>query len=727
MNMRLSTSFVLALLCCSLFSQDRPEWPATAIETGPIIDGNIIDDAIWQMIPAITDLKQQRPNFDQPASERTEVRIAYDNKNLYVSAVCFDQQPDKLVVNDNRRDASLENTDAFIFIIDTYHDRQNGFVFGTNSAGLEYDAQVDNEGQGNFSGNRQQRGVIGGFNLNWDASWVVKSEKGDYGWSAEFQIPLKTIRFRLGDDITWGLNFQRNISKTNEVAFWSLVPLTIELRRISLAGTLTGLNLKNPGNLKLIPYALTSLENDHTDIDQNYRGRFDAGLDVKFSVTPSMTLDLTYNTDFAQVEVDEQQVNLDRFNLFFPEKRPFFLENAGLFSVGAPGEIDLFFSRRIGIDEGGQQVPILGGARLSGKLNNTSMGLLNMYTDQISDVGIERNAFTVARVNHEFRGSRSSLGGAFINRAGLGGIENDFNSTFAIDGKYGIGPKAQVEGFVARSNTPGIDEGQHAYQLSTGYNWGGWLLRAAYSEVGKGFNPEVGFLLRDDFRKAEFLVFRTFRASEKSKMLENRPHISYRGYWNSEGFQETGFLHIDNHWVWKSLFEVHTGINFTKEGVTKDFEISEGVVVPAATYDHWETQIVIITNPSKPIAFNSRHVNGGFFGGMRYSQSGTLAIRLGDKFTSEWRYTHNDIRLDAGNFTTDIFGTRLSYAFTPSIFLQSLVQYNSVSETFAINARFGWLQQSNTGLFVVFNHGRVDGLPQSTNFIVKFSKLFDVL
>ncbi len=727
MNQRISTTLVLLALSLTLAGQDRPTWPSTQIEMAPVIDGNIIDDAVWQTIPAITDLQQQRPNYAQPVSEPTEVRVAYDAKNLYISAVCFDQEPDKLVVNDNRRDGSLENTDAFIFIIDTYHDRQNGFVFGTNSSGLEYDAQVDNEGQGNFSGNRQQRGVIGGFNLNWDASWEVQTDRGDYGWSAEFKIPLKTIRFRLGDDITWGFNFQRIISKTNEVAFWSLVPLTIELRRISLAGTLTGLNLKNPGNLKLIPYVLTSLDNDHTMPQENYRGKLDAGLDVKFSVTPSMTLDLTYNTDFAQVEVDEQQVNLDRFNLFFPEKRPFFLENAGLFSVGAPGEIDLFFSRKIGIGDDGQQVPIIGGARVSGKLNNTSVGLLNMYTDELSEFGIERNAFTVARVNHEFRGTRSSLGGAFINRAGLGGLADDFNSTFAIDGKYGFGPKAQIEGFVARSQTPGIDEGQHAYQISTGYNWGGWLLNAGYSEVGKGFNPEVGFLLRDDFRKAEVLVFKTLRASEESKMLENRPHISYRGYWNSAGFQETGFLHIDNHWVWKSLFEIHTGINFTKEGVTKAFEISEGIVVPAATYDHLESQIVIITNPSKPISFNSRHVNGGFFGGKRYSQSGTLSVRLGDKFTSEWRYTHNDIRLDAGDFTTDIFGTRLSYAFTPSIFLQSLIQYNSVSETFAINARFGWLQQSNTGLFVVFNHGRVDGLPQSTSFIVKFSKLFDVL
>lgn len=724
--LRYYLAVAIACLAVIVSAQDRPSFAAQQIDAAPLIDGEIIKDEVWKKIRPLTDLKQQRPDFGQAPTEPTEVRIAYDNRNLYVSAICFDKEPEKTVVTDIRRDGSLGDTDAFIFIIDTYYDRQNGFVFGTNPAGMEYDAQVDNEGQGNFSGNRQQSGAIGGFNLNWDASWTVKTQRGDYGWSAEFEIPLKSIRFRLGDDLSWGLNIQRNISKSNEVVFWSLVPLTIELRRTSLAGTLTGMNMKNPGNLLLIPYTLGSVERDHVS-DTKVRSRFDAGLDLKYSITPSVTLDLTYNTDFAQVEVDDQQVNLDRFNLFFPEKRPFFLENAGLFNIGAPGEIDLFFSRRIGIAEGGRQVPILGGARLSGKLNNTNIGLLSMFTDEISDIGQERNAFTVARVNHEFRGTRSSLGGAFVNRVGLGGVDDDYNSTFAIDGKYGFGPKAQVEGFFASSTTPGIENGQHAYQVSTGYNWGGWLLRAAYSEVGKGFNPEVGFLLREDFRKVDLLVFKTLRAGENSKLLENRPHVSYRAYWNSEGFQETGFLHVDNHFVWRNLFEVHTGINFTKEGVVAPFEISEGVIVPAATYDHIESQIVIITNPSKPVSISTRHVNGGFFGGRRYAQSGTLSVRIGDRFTSEWRIQHNDIRLPSGKFTADIFGNRFAYSFSPNVFLQSLIQYNNVSKTAAVNLRFGWLQKANTGLFVVFNHGRVDGLPQSSSFIVKYSRLFDVI
>lgn len=693
-------------------------------ESYPTIDGDILNDPVWQTVPEISDLRQQQPNFGLPASEKTTIRVAFDEKHLYVSAVCYDSQPNSLVVRDARRDASLENTDAFLFVIDTYFDRQNGFIFGTNTSGIEYDAQIDNDGEGNFNNNRQQGGVIGGVNLNWDASWTVATETGDYGWSAEFKIPLKTIRFRSGENVKWGINFQRNITKTNELSFWNVLPLGFELKRVSLAGQMDGLNLKKPGNLKAIPYVLASINNTH-NTNSDYESEFDAGLDIKYSVTPSMTLDLTYNTDFAQVEVDEQQVNLDRFNLFFPEKRPFFLENAGLFTVGAPGEVDLFFSRRIGIGDGGLQVPIVGGARLSGKINNTNIGVLNMFTDE-SDINLNHTAYTVARVNHEFRGSRSSLGGAFINKHGLGESEVR-NSTFALDGKYGIGQKATLEGFVAKTDSPGINDGDLAYKFGAEYQWDGWFLFGKFTEVGEGFNPEVGFLLRESFRKAEFLIFKTIRAHESSTFLENRPHVSYRSYWDLNGFQETGFLHIDNHWVWKSGFEVHTGVNFTKEGVKKAFEINPGVIVPAGNYNHAESQFVLFTNSSRPVSFNLRSVNGGFFGGTRFAQSASLAVRIGEKFTSEWSLRHNDINLPGGDFTTDIFGSRLSYSFRPNIYLQSLIQYNSVSKTWASNIRFGWLQKANSGLFVVFNQGRVDGELDNTSFIIKFSKLFDVL
>lgn len=726
-------SFLIALVCyVPLQSQEPPKstlpaYYATVLEEDPVVDGEVINDPVWQMIPAITDLIQIRPNYGALVSEKTEVRIAYSSTTFYVSVVCYDTDAKGIVVSDSRRDADLNDEDSFLFIIDTYHDRQNGFLFGTNAQGMEYDAQIDNEGKGNFNANRQQGGVIGGTNINWDATWKVRSQLGDYGWSAEFAIPFRSLRFAPGENKTWGLNFQRNISKNTETAYWTSLPLGFDMKRLSLAGSLNGLNLRNPGNLKLIPYVLGQHVNDKA-MDGN-ETNFDAGADIKYSVTPSLTLDLTYNTDFAQVEVDDQQVNLDRFNLFFPEKRAFFLENAGQFGVGSPGEVDLFFSRRIGIGENGSLVPIIGGGRLSGKVGQTNIGFLSMFTDDVAEADIEKNNFTVARVNHNFGGTRSSLGGIFVNRAGLGEMDDDYNRVYAMDGKWGIGNKATINGFVAKSVTPGIDNGDHAFKLLGNYEWGGWNINAGYTEVGEGFNPEVGFLQRTAFKKPEFLVFKAHRFKDAGKLLEIRPHVSYRGYWNFDDQLITSFLHVDNHWVLKSGFEIHTGINFTAEQVFEEFTISD-VPVPVGYYNNEELQLVITTNPNTALSFDTRTIIGGYFNGHQITNSGTAKYRIGDRFNSSLTMSHSDIQLATGNLTALVGGLRLAYSFTPRIFLQSLIQRNNVSNITSVNARFGWLQNANTGLFVVFNVVKDDDLIDAIDnqtFTIKYTHRFDIL
>lgn len=714
---------------------ERPTVNAIQLNEDPVIDGEVINDELWQKHPAFDDLKQIRPYAGKPASEKTDIRIGYTNEMLYVAVVCYDTQPDKLVVSDARRDASLDGTDSFLFIIDTYHDRQNGFIFGTNSLGIEYDGQVDNEGQGNTNTNRQQGGTIGGFNLNWDASWEVRTQVGDYGWSAEFAIPLRTIRFASGNDRTWGLNIQRNIRKTNEVVYWAPLPIQFDLKRLSLAGELKGLNLRNPGNLKLIPYVLDKVSRDYKDVPSETKNKPDFGADIKYSITPSLTLDLTYNTDFAQVEVDQQQINLDRFNLFFPEKRPFFLENAGFFTVGSPGEVDLFFSRKIGIANTGQIVPIIGGARVSGRIDKTNIGVLSMFTDKATfddTVNIQKNNFNVVRINQQV-GQRSTIGGTFVSREGLGDISGDNNSTFALDGKIGIGKKAQVTGFLAHSQTPGETRDENAFKLQTQYQWNGFDTNFAYTQLGEGFNPEVGFLQRSAFRKPEFLILKQVRMNGKlGGMLEIRPHVSYRGYWDFNGFQQTGFLHIDNHWVWRNGFEIHTGTNFTKEGSVTDFKISGlGVVHQAGTFPNQEAQVVVITNPSKKVYISTRHVMGGYFSGSRSAHSGTIGYRIGDRFNSEFSFDHNDIHLIIEglkrNFATDVIGARVAYAFAPRINLQSFTQYNSALDLWSANIRFNLLEQANTGLFVVFNSIWQEGDVTSRSLTVKYTHIFNIL
>ena len=712
------------------FIKVRPEVKINYIENDPIIDGNVINDKIWNSIFPITSMTQVTPNFGEPSSEKTEIRLAYTDRNLFISVVGFDSDPSKIVVSDSKRDADLNDEDSFLFILDTYNDFQNGFLFGTNSDGMQYDAQIDNEGIGNFNPNsRQKGGTLGGTNVNWDASWEVKTIKGDFGWSAEFSIPLNSLRFLPGENKTWGLNFQRNISKNSETSFWASLPLGFDIKRVSISGKLKGLDLKSPKNLKIIPYAIGNASYQKLDNQTDVSVDLDAGFDIKYSLTPGLTLDLTYNTDFAQVEVDEQQVNLDRFNLFFPEKRAFFLENAGQFSVGSPGEVDLFFSRRIGIGDEGQVVPIKGGGRISGKIGQTNVGILNMVTDEISDQNIYENNFSVARVNHDFNNSRSSLGVVYVGKNEMGDSNKHYNNVYAIDGKLGLGKKADITGFFSKSDSPGIDSSDHSFKLIANYNWDGWRINAGYTEVGEGFNPEVGFLMRSAFKKPEFIVFKQIRLKDFGPLLEVRPHIAHRSYFDFQDRLVSSWTHIDNHWVWPSGFEIHTGVNITSEGVFDAFKISD-VEIPSGEYYHNELQLYIKSNPNTALSFTSRTVIGGYYGGDRFLFSNNLKYRIGNKFNSTLNLDYTKLNLENGDINALITGLRLSYSFSPKMYLQSLIQYNNVTNVTSVNTRFGMLQTANSGLFVVINFIKdSDWFDYINNrsISVKYSYQFDAL
>ncbi|MFT4603529.1 MAG: hypothetical protein ACI9W4_000244 [Rhodothermales bacterium] len=732
------TRFPLLVLACFLTSQalgqvatiptEGPAHVVSGTDVGPTVDGNVIADPFWSAIPAVTDFWQTEPDAGQPVSERTELRIAYTADTLYVGVVLHDADPGGMVISDARRDGSLDDTDSFRFILDTYADGQNGFVFGTSPSGVEFDAQVSREGQGGFGGGRQQGGSGAGFNINWDGSWAVRTQTGDFGWSAEFAIPFRTLRYPADAVQEWGFNAQRVIRRKSEKAFWAPLPRAWNLNRVSVAGTLQGIEVPNRRNLAVTPYGLGRSSADFTGPETVTDSGIEFGVDLKYGLTPSMTLDATYNTDFAQVEVDEQQVNLDRFSLFFPEKRPFFLENAGLFAVGEPSEVELFFSRRIGIQDGAA-VPIVAGARVSGQVGGTRIGLLNMQTG--SDDGRHvANNFSVVRLQKELP-NRSSIGFIGTNKEGVGSNApaNDFNRLIAMDGRLGIGRFGQVQGFLARTESPGGDPDSWGANVEANYQDEVWRFIAAYTRVGSSFNPELGFLRRSSYEKITVLAFRSIRPESFLGLHEVRPHISYRAYWGLDGFHETGYLHIDNHWEWPGGYEIHSGVNFTREGVREAFEIEDGVVVPTDTYDHREAQIVAFTDQSRPISVNSRTTVGGFFGGDRASIAPSVLLRGGEALTVEIGGSYNRVSLPGGSFTANLYRARVSYSFTPRVYLQSLVQYSEQSESWSANLRFGWLQRANTGLFVVINQtGALEAALDEAlqrGIIVKYSRLFD--
>lgn len=726
----------------------RPVVNASRVTKGPTLDGDVLGEAIWQSATPITEFWQEQPDQGQPASQRTEVRILFSAETLYVGVVCYDNDPSSIVVSDARRDADLDETDSFRMLFDTYRDTQNGFIFGTNPAGIEYDGQVTNEGQGGggLRFGQQMSGSGGGFNLNWDGAWSVRTKTTDVGWTAEFAIPFRTLRFPGGSGHTWGLNFQRNIRRRNERSYWAQIPRQFDLNRVSLAGSMVGLQAPVLRTLRVTPYALgnviTSGEkppsgNVPTDLKSN------VGVDIKYNLTPSLVLDGTVNTDFAQVEVDDQQVNLDRFSLFFPEKRPFFLENSGFFTVGNPGEVDLFFSRRIGISPLGQRIPIVAGTRVSGKAGRYNVGLLNMQAEETDfrDVGrgvVQSNNFGVVRLSRDLP-NRSSFGVLFVNRQGSGSFSpvSDYNRTYSMDGRLGIRQNSVVTGFLSKTQTPCRRENcsgrTDAFNVRSRTQLQRVDVNLGYQEVGDQFNPEVGFLNRRAYRKADAFVMTRFRPANFMKIQELRPHVLSRAYWGLDGMQETGFHHVDMHWQWKSGAEMHTGMNLTQEGVRAPFEIYPRVFVPPGDYRHKEANLVFFTNQGAPVSFRVTTFLGGFFGGTRRTLQSSVRARVGETLNTEVSHQANDVTLPWGAFTAHLLRASVSYSFTTRAFLQSLVQYNAQADLWSMNIRFGLLQAANTGLFVVYTDTR--GLydlierPERTDrtFIIKFSRMFDLL
>ena len=719
-----------------VFSQNiyLNEKSINAVETNtpPKIDGNVLDDPAWKNISQTTGFIQQSPYEGKQASEKTIVKIAFTKDHFYLSVVCYTNQTENIIINDTRRDSPLDDMDSFIFILDTFNDNQNGYAFGTNAAGIEYDAQITKGGENIARIGRFSSGAGGAFNINWDGSWVVKTKIHEDRWSAEFEIPFKTLRYKSEKTQEWGVNFQRVNASIQEVSHWSPINRQFTVNRLISAGALTGVSPPLSQNIKFIPYFLTQRNSNSGDKAKTNTYESEGGFDGKVSIGSGLNLDLTYNTDFAQAEADEQQINLDRFSLFFPEKRAFFLENAGLFSVGdnsfGGSEVSMFFSRRIGLAGAGNQVPINGGARLTGTIANMRVGLLNMSTK--SAQGRPSNEYQILRLKKELP-NRSHVGAIATNLIKLDN-EKYSNEVVALDAKWGIGEVSQIDGYTAISNTPNLDkEKAYAFRLqasSTGKMYSNAL---SYTEIGEDFNPEMAFLKRSGgYRKWSGRIFTRLRPENDLGVLELRPHVNYDGYWKLNGFHQTGKLHVDNHLEFRSGYEIHTGINFTKEGLIEDFDIfpSKSIVVPKSTYDHMEAQLYYTSPPTSKISFSVMSYIGGFFGGDRISSSPRLKIRFGDKFNSEISYNYNNVNLPGGNFITYLSRSRLTYSFNPKMYIQALLQYNNQSNESFINWRFIIQRSAASGLYVVYNQMEdYDGIPTKRNntLILKYSHLFD--
>jgi len=692
----------------------------------PDIDGRLDDDA-WAAAPPITGFVQREPEEGVPATEHTEVRILVDDEALYVGAWLFDSDPTGVVLGERIRDADLERGDFFGIILDTYQDRQNGFIFSTNPGGIEYDAQVVKEGEGGGifirGQNRQQSGSMGGLNVNWDGSWLVATSRDGQGWYAEMRIPFSTLRYGSRSEQDWGMNLVRRIRRRNEESFWSPVSREFNFMRLSQAGDLLGVRVPAQRSGTVTPFALASAERTYGAPPVSTEYPREVGGDAKLTIG-SLTLDLTANTDFAQVEVDEQRTNLTRFPLFFPEKRPFFLENAGLFSAGTPQAADLFFTRRIGIADG-TPVPILGGGRLSGKVAGLGVGVMQIFTDSVGGV-VDGNSFTVGRVSSELP-SRSRLGAIFVQRQAIHD-GSDHNRTFGVDGRAGLGDAWTLDGWLARTETPGLDGRDTGLSFLLTHTSQVWPGRFRVMQVGEDFNPEVGFVDRRGYRMVELNQERIFRFPSIPWLRETNPHARYTRYEDLDGFLETAYLHLD--WELKFAGGGRFGpeADMYQEGLKEPFEVSPGVMIPTGSYTWWTNAWDYGSDPSRPFSFLGKAEFGGFYTGNKYGGNVTFTVRRGETLSSSLLVDHNVVRLPQGDFETTLLGLRLAYYFTPSIFVQSLFQYADQADVWSANVRFAWLTTAGTGLYVVYNDSRNAerlsnlGEPIHRGLIVKYAR-----
>jgi hypothetical protein len=700
----------------------------------PVIDGRV-EEMAWLGTEPFSAFIQQEPNEGAAATERTEIRFLLDREHLYIGVICFDTDTGGILVSQSRRDADLDNTDSIQILLDTFNDGQNAFVFGTNPFGIEYDGQVMAEGQSGQGGRA-------GFNVNWDADWTVRTQMTERGWEAEFAIPLKTLRYAPGPERTWGVNAMRNIRRKNEQVFLSPVPRGYELQRVSVAGKLNGLNLPARRDLKLLPYASGAVSDDQTLGTDTVSRTGDVGLDVKWGVRADLTLDLTLNTDFAQVEADEQQVNLTRFPLFFPEKRPFFLENAQLFELGQPRSIDLFFSRRIGLSAEGEPIDIVAGGRLSGKLAGYNVGLLNMQTDaavhsRTGQTLAPGNNFTVLRIQREM--GRSNFGAMFVGRQGVGSRApaDDYNRAYGLDLAWQATTNGRYTAFLARTDSPALKGGAD-YAGGTSYTYTNDLTTSGlgYTQVGERFNPEVGFLRRRAYRSVEARTNLRYQPKQWPWIRRIQPHANYTSYLDLQNRLESS----QAHW---HFFDIQTlsGARFGYVIITGQdrprvpFTIYQDVrgrqvVMPAGEYGWMWWEFEGNTNRSAPLSAALVHKIGRYYNGDYHGWRVTVALRAGARLLSEAEWTHDDVRLPVGGFRNDLLPIKVSYAFTSLASLQGLLQYNKQASTFSSNIRLALLNRSGTGFFLVYNDRRDTSsfTPDELlgrSFIVKYTRLFD--
>ena len=674
---------------------DARSWEIRAEPVGAegiSVDG-WLDEPGWERAVPVGDFYERETREGLPSTETTVVRVLYDEENLYFGFWCTLEDAERHRPRTMFRDENIASDDAVAIMLDAYNDRRSAVFLATNANGIVFD----------MSQNGQDARTR---NLDWDTVWESRGRHLPGGWTAEVRVPLKSLRFRApapGQPTVFGVGFKRNIPMKNEEVYWPFVGNDSTWYRPAELGELRGLEGIRPGrNVEIRPHVLGGL-----DGGRDWEGepaRADAGLDLKWGVTPGLTADFTWNTDFAQEEVDDLQINFSRFSLRFPEKRQIFLEGQRNFQFGERRDADLVFTRRIGLSDSGEAVPILGGGRLSGRHGAYTLGLMGMATGAAADLPGER--FTVARVRRDVF-SRSTVGAVFTDRSGGGAA----NRVVGLDTSLFFRKVWTFEGVWARvfdtPGTPGPDDlgatGRENRGLASGrLSYDSDLLGGTlkFIEIGDGFDPGIGFVRRTAMRK----IYTSARVSPRPRapwLRQMHFQANLQRITDLANVPETRRVDLSGRATLESGDEFEVEVSDARETTTYDYAIGE-VPVPAGDYPFRRYSFSVNTYRRRYASVRAGYEFGGFWGGERDEWSVGANYRVNRNFGLNGSYAHNRLRLPGGDFDTHLFSTRMRVAFRNDLVLLGLFQFNHATGDLASNVRFNWIPKPGTDLFLVY-------------------------
>lgn len=714
---RILTNAICLMPICILpipgFGQDGNNENGPKEITGYPINGielhmdGIVDEAFWLTIPGNGNFLMQEPKEGGEPTERTEVRVAFESQNLYIAVVCYDRDPSDIKAFQKKRDASLETDDRFRWVFDTFMDKRRAYFFEINPLGLRGDGLISS-GQGQT------------LNKDWDGIWKAWTYIGDFGWSAEIRIPFRSINFDPKSDV-WGINFQRTIRRNNEELLWTGHRRNQGLLRPQNAGILTGLVDPSQGiGLEVVPYAITqsSKEYDEENDESNNTTSADLGFDINYNITSQLKASFTYNTDFAQTEVDDRQINLTRFPLRFPEKRDFFLEGSSILQFAPSSGVDPYFSRRIGLVDG-VPIPIKYGGRLVGNMGKNNIALIHVRTGEEGELNPE--SFTVARYRRDFW-KESSIGVLYTLRNTKEDVllgdpvqdRNTLGTDLTLSTSEFMGNKVLQFStfFIGHNAASPFDQSTSLLDRSVRgirFNFPNqpWSAHASYRVFGDAYDPAVGFNRRNGFKRfqPEISYSPLFEKSTLIREIEWRIRYEYLTSLENKLLTENliftlGAITFES--GEKLGFKV--GRNF--EFLDENFDIlSDGsIVVDPGAYANWGYELEASSASFRKVSGTIGYESGGFWTGNISSLVLGLTIRPVPGINLGSEYTHTKVTAENSGFNTNLFQLDLGLDFTPDISLSSNIQFDDVSNVLGTNTRFRWIITPGTDIFFVYNH-----------------------